>query len=171
MSLVPELRTARLRLRGFVEADLDPFAAMQAEPGFMRHLGVGPSAGRPRTRAETWATMAGQLGQWALRGSGFWAIEHEGRFIGRAGILNPEGWPMPELAYGIAPAEWGRGFALEAASAALGWARENLPAPPVSFIHPDNHPSQRLAERLGAAQDGMIDLPGVQVQLWRYPPA
>jgi RimJ/RimL family protein N-acetyltransferase len=169
--MIPVLRTERLVLRAFTEADLDDFAAMQADPVFMRHLGVGESAGQPRTRSETWTSMAAQLGQWALRGCGFWAIEHEGRFIGRAGILNPEGWPMPELAYGIAPADWGRGLAFEAASAALEWARDNLPAPPVSFIHPENRRSQLLAARLGAAQDGMIDLLGVRVQLWRYPPA
>jgi RimJ/RimL family protein N-acetyltransferase len=169
MSLVPALRTERLVLRAFTEADLDDFAAMQADPAFMRHLGIGDSAGKPRTRAETWAGMATQLGQWALRGCGLWAIEHEGRFIGRAGILYPEGWPMPELAYGIAPAEWGRGLAFEAASAVLGWARGNLPEPVVSFIHPENLRSQRLAARLGAARDGMIDLMGVQAQLWRYP--
>lgn len=168
--MIPVLRTRRLVLRAFVEADLDDFAALQADPVFMRHLGIGDAAGRPRTRLETWMAMAAQLGQWQLRGCGFWAVEHEGRFIGRAGILNPEGWPMPELAYGIAPAAWGRGLAFEAASAVLGWAREALPAPPVSFIHPENLRSQRLAARLGGAQDGLIDLLGVQAQLWRYPP-
>ncbi|TCI00617.1 N-acetyltransferase [Roseococcus sp. SYP-B2431] len=166
---MPVLRTRRLVLRGFIEADLDDFAAMQADPEFMRHLGVGESAGKPRTRSETWTSMATQLGQWALRGRGFWALEHEGRFIGRAGILHPEGWPMPELAYGIAPAEWGRGLAFEAASAVLGWAQANLSEPVVSFVHPGNLRSQRLAQRLGAEQDGMIGLMGVQAQLWRYP--
>ncbi|WP_424812580.1 GNAT family N-acetyltransferase [Roseococcus sp. YIM B11640] len=165
---VPVLRTARLRLRGFTEADLDAFAAMQADPAFMRFLGVGPAAGQPRTRIETWISMATQMGQWELRGCGFWAIEYQGRFIGRAGILHPEGWPMPELAYGIAPVEWGKGFAFEAASAVLEWARGALPAPPVSFIHPDNAPSRRLATRLGGAQDGMIELMGVRAELWRY---
>lgn len=168
--MIPVLRTERLVLRGFEERDLDAFAALQADPEFMRHLGVGDAAGKPRTRIETWMSMATQLGQWQLRGCGFWVIEREGRFIGRAGILNPEGWPMPELAYGIAPVEWGRGLAFEAASAVLGWARRNLPEPPVSFVHPENHRSQRLAARLGARQDGMIDLLGVRAQLWRYPP-
>jgi RimJ/RimL family protein N-acetyltransferase len=166
--MIPALRTERLVLRAFTEADLDAFAALQADPEFMRHLGVGESAGKPRTRLETWSSMAMQLGQWQLRGCGFWAIEHEGRFIGRAGILNPEGWPMPELAYGIAPAEWGRGLAFEAASAVLGWARDSLPEPVVSFVHPENLRSQRLAVRLGGVQDGMIDLLGVHAQLWRY---
>lgn len=169
--MIPLLRTQRLVLRAFTEADLDAFAALQADPVFMRHLGVGESAGKPRTRIETWISMAAQLGQWQLRGCGFWAIEHEGRFIGRAGILNPEGWPMPELAYGIAPAEWGRGLAFEAASAVLGWARAKMPEPVVSFIHPANEASRRLARRLGAAQDGMIHLLGVEAELWRYPPA
>ncbi|WP_421995754.1 GNAT family N-acetyltransferase [Roseococcus sp.] len=166
--MIPVLRTERLLLRAFTEADLDAFAALQADPEFMRHLGVGESAGKPRTRGETWIAMAVQLGHWQLRGCGFWAIEREGRFIGRAGILHPEGWPMPELAYGLAPAEWGRGLAFEAASAVLGWARGTLPTPVASFIHPDNARSRRLAQRLGATQDGLIELKGVTAELWRH---
>nr|MCU0888031.1 GNAT family N-acetyltransferase [Rubritepida sp.] len=91
--VVPELRTDRLLLRGFRESDLDAFAAMQADAEVMRFLGVGENAGRPRSRAETWAAMAQFMGQWALRGHGLWAVEQEGRFIGRLGLLEPEGWP------------------------------------------------------------------------------
>lgn len=168
--MVPELRTARLVLRGFRESDLDAYAAMQADPEVMRFLGVGPDAGRPRTRAESWAGMAQIMGQWALRGRGLWAVEHAGALVGRIGLLEPEGWPGPELAYALARPAWGRGFAREGCAAALDWARAALPgAVIVSFIRPENAASRRLAARLGGTNTGMITLPGVEAERWQYP--
>ena len=43
--------------------------------------------------------MATNLGQWALRGYGMWAVEEidGGRFIGSVGIFQPLDWPEPEL--------------------------------------------------------------------------
>jgi RimJ/RimL family protein N-acetyltransferase len=168
--MIPVLQTERLVLRAFDEADLDAFAAMQADAEVMRFLGVGPSAGQPRTRAETWASMAGILGQWALRGCGLWAVEREGRFIGRAGILRPEGWPEPELAYALARDAWGQGFAVEAAGAALAWAREALPGEDiVSFIRAGNLASCRVAMRLGGVRAGEVRLGDDAAERWVYP--
>ena len=168
--MIPVLRTARLTLRPFAESDLDPFAAMQADPEVMRFLGIGPTAGQPRSRAETWMNMAGALGHWALRGCGLWAIEFEGRFAGRAGILRPEGWPEPELAYALARDAWGHGLATEAAGAVLAWAREALRDEEiVSFIHHANAPSQRVAERLGGRRAGTAAFLGIRAERWTYP--
>ncbi|UPY38341.1 GNAT family N-acetyltransferase [Sediminicoccus sp. KRV36] len=164
--MVPVLTTARLTLRGFTEADLDAFAAMQADAEVMRHLGTGQT----RSRAETWQGMAGFMGQWALRGHGLWALEHQGRFIGRAGILNPEGWPAPELAYALARPAWGQGLAFEAAEAALRWARAALPQRRiVSYIRPANGASRRLAARLGGVQGEALELLGAAAECWDYP--
>lgn len=168
--VIPVLRTARLTLRPFVEADLDAFAAMLADPEVMRFLGIGPNAGRPRSREETWASMAGFLGQWMLRGCGLWAIEREGRFVGRAGILRPEGWPEPELAYALAREAWGQGLAVEAAGAALTWAREALRGEQiVSFIRSGNLASKRVAARLGGVRSGEVRLGDEVAERWAYP--
>lgn len=169
MEFVPVLRTAHLTLRGFREEDLDAFAAMQADPEVMKHLGVGENAGRPRSRAETWAAMAQFMGQWALRGCGLWAVEHEGRFIGRVGILRPEGWPAPELAYALARDAWGRGLAVEAARASLAWAEANLRERTIiSLIKPENAASRRVAQHLGGVKTGMITVMGVEAERWEY---
>ncbi|WP_202614718.1 GNAT family N-acetyltransferase [Elioraea sp. Yellowstone] len=166
---VPRLLTGRLVLRGFAEADLDAYAAMQADPEVMRHLGVGPSAGRPRTREESWTGMAVLMGQWALKGYGMFTVEERatGRFLGRAGILHLAGWPEPELAYALARAAWGRGFATEACRAALDWAWTHVPAQRiVSFVKPGNIASERVAARLGAVREGPCELLGVPCDLW-----
>lgn len=51
--MIPVLTTPRLTLRGFIEQDLDDYAAMQADAQVMRHLGVGAEAGQARGRAES----------------------------------------------------------------------------------------------------------------------
>jgi RimJ/RimL family protein N-acetyltransferase len=167
--LVPRLVTGRLVLRGFTEADLDAYAAMQADPEVMRHLGVGPAAGKPRTREESWTGMALLMGQWALKGYGTFAVEDRatGRFLGRAGILDLAGWPEPELAYAFARDAWGQGYATEACRAALDWAWRHMAAERiVSFIKPGNAASERVAARLGAVREGPTELLGVACDLW-----
>ena len=62
--IVPELRTKRLLLRSFRDADLDPMAAMCADPEVMRYLGDG----RTLDREDTWRQMAMFLGHWEIRG-------------------------------------------------------------------------------------------------------
>ena len=165
-TLIPMLSTPRLTLRGFVEADLDAFATLQADPEVMRHIGTGQTRSRP----ETWQAMAGFMGQWALRGHGIWAVEYEGRFIGRIGLLHPEGWPLPELAYALTRASWGQGLGLEGAAAALAWIRAARPGQPVgSLIRPANLASRRLAARLGGVLTAEIEVLGAPAERWDYP--
>jgi RimJ/RimL family protein N-acetyltransferase len=166
---VPVLTTARLTLRGFRESDLDAYAAMQADPEVMRHLGAGPAAGKPRTRDETWTGMALLMGQWALKGYGSFALEETatGRFVGRAGILHLAGWPEPELAYALAREAWGRGLAEEACRTILPWAFRATGAERiVSYVKPGNERSARLLARLGAVREGMGELLGVPCEVW-----
>ena len=128
---IPTLRTDRLTLRAFQAADLDALAAMQANPEVRRFLG-----GNLLTRAEAWSLMERNLGQWALRGYGMFAVEVEGRCAGWAGVLHPLEWPEPELAYSLDQPFWGRGLATEAARAARDWAFAQLDVHPAGKLHP-----------------------------------
>ena len=156
---VPEIETERLRLRAFRNEDLDAYAAMCADPEVMRYLGTGATL----SRADTWRSMAGFLGHWALRGHGMWALEEKatGTLVGRAGFLEPEGWPGFELGWTLGRPYWGRGFATEAARRALAYAFAELDRDRViSLIRPANTPSMRVAERLGEVRAGEIELLG-----------
>lgn len=168
--MTPVLQTERLILRGFEERDLDACAAMQADAEVMRF--ISPSG--PRDRAVTWRDMAQAIGHWALRGHGLWALEEKGTgsFLGRVGIIRPEGWPEIELAYSLARGAWGRGFATEAGRAALDWAFGALSVPRVaSFIAAGNAASQAVSRRLGAASEGEAVLLGsMPVQWWVHRP-
>src|SRR5947207_14319144 len=84
IEVLAELTTARLRLRQWQDADLEPFAAMNADPEVMRHFPA--SLGRAESDA-----LAARVGSAiAERGWGLWAVEVAGgaRFIGFVG-LNP----------------------------------------------------------------------------------
>lgn len=160
---IPTLRTPRLLLRPFSAADWDGFAALNADADFRRFLGDG----RVLSRDEAWTQMERILGQWALLGYGLLAVEHEGRFAGRVGVLRPAGWPEPELAWGIAPAFWGFGLAAEAAAAARDWAFKACGFTQLaSFILPANARSARVAEKLGATRAGEITILGRTVDRW-----
>ncbi len=162
---IPTLRTPRLTLRAFQASDWDALAAMNADMEVMRWLG-----GRARSREEVWTLMESALGQWALRGYGLFAVEVDGVFAGRVGVLHPADWPEPELAWGLASKFWGRGLATEAARTVSDWAFARFGfARLVSVILADNVRSQRVAEKLGAAREGTITLRGFTADVWVHP--
>jgi RimJ/RimL family protein N-acetyltransferase len=159
------LTTPRLRLRQFVEADLDALAAIYADAETMQYLGAGATFTRP----ETWRAIASMLGHWLLRGYGMWAVEERasGSMVGRVGFIDPEGWPGFELGWVIARSHWGRGYAPEAAAVALRYAREMLgKARVISLIRPANAASIRVAEKIGQRRDGAVEL--FEQEAWVY---
>jgi len=138
---------------------------MNADPAVRDWLG-----GNLLSREQAWTQIESFLGQWALRGYGIFAVQFDGNLIGRVGVLHPADRPEPELAWTLASPYWGRGLATEAAAEVRRWvferfSRERL----VSYISPDNMRSRRVAEKLGAVQDGEIVLRGFVAQLWVHP--
>lgn len=165
MIVMTTIETPRLLLRPLREEDMDAYAAMHADPEIMRYLGEGV----PLSREESWRNMAMFLGHWTLRGYGMWALEERatGAFVGRAGLHCPEGWPDREVGWALARAHWGKGYALEAAQAALQHAFATLQWPrAISLIDPENQRSIRVAERLGERLDREITLRGKRTLLY-----
>jgi RimJ/RimL family protein N-acetyltransferase len=156
---IPTIETERLSLRPFREADVVALFELLQDPDVFRFVGDR----REPTLQETWRAVAGWLGHWAMRGYGQWAIEERssGRFIGRAGIINPVDWPGPEVGYLLSRPYWGRGYATEAARAAMDWGFEQFVFPDlISLIDPDNAASIAVATRLGEALRGETELWG-----------
>jgi len=107
--------------------------------------------GGPVSRPDAWRGIAGMLGHWVLRGFGLWAVDRksDGIFIGRVGLLHPEGGPGLEIAWMLARSCWGQGYATEAAKVALDFGSQATPASRlISLIDPRNRASQKVAERL-----------------------
>jgi RimJ/RimL family protein N-acetyltransferase len=158
-SPVTVIQTERLAMRMLRDDDLDALAQMYADAETMRYIGIG----EPLDREATWREVAMHLGHWRLRGYGMWALEERatGTLIGRAGLWNPEGWPALEAGWLVARPRWGEGFATEAARAILDHAFAVLGLEHiVSFIHPDNAASIRVAEKMGGRREGTVLLNG-----------
>ena len=165
---VPIIDTPRLRLRAFSEGDFAAYRALVSDPEVMRYLGDG----RPLDDLAAWRQLATILGHWVLRGFGLWAVEERDsrRFVGQAGLLEPGGWPGFEVAYALHPSVWGRGYAREAAGAALRHARVVLGRREIiSIIRPGNAASVRVATSLGAVRSHAIEFAGGTADVYRYP--
>ena len=156
MTSIPTLRTERLVLRPFRGEDLDAWAQILADPETAQFIGG------VRTREDAWRSMAMYLGHWELRGYGQWAVERrlDGRFVGRAGLWYPEGWPELEVGWTLARDAWGEGFATEAGRAAIDWGFNELGLDRIgSVIAVDNARSRAVAVRLGMSLDYETELP------------
>jgi RimJ/RimL family protein N-acetyltransferase len=152
------VRTSRLLLRPWTDADLSPFAAMNADAGVMEHF---PSL---LTREESDALAARFRDHWALRGFGLWAVELPGEapFIGFVGLMTPSFeahfTPCVEVGWRLARAYWGRGLATEGARAVVRLGFEQLGLGEiVSMTVPDNLRSRRVMEKLGMSHDPKDD--------------
>jgi RimJ/RimL family protein N-acetyltransferase len=162
-----QIETERLVMRPTQAQDLDGWAELMADPEASRFIGG------PVPRAAAWRGMMAMAGAWSLQGFGMFSMieKTSGRWIGRTGPWQPEGWPGTEVGWGVLPSVQGRGYAHEAAVAAIDWAFDTLGWDEVIHcIDPANTPSQRLAERLGSANRGPGRLPApfedFEVELW-----
>lgn len=163
----PILFTPRLILRAPAAEDFEGWAEFHADPETMRHLGgVQP-------RSVAWRGLCGLLGAWTIRGfSMFSLIERSsGAWVGRVGPHRPEGWPGNEIAWGVHPRFAGKGYAYEAAVAALDFAFDVLGwDDAMHCIAPENARSIALAQRVGAVNRGPTALPApldtIRVDNW-----
>lgn len=151
-----ELETPRLRLRQWRAGDRAPFAAINADPEVMRHIGSGVLG-----RAGSDELLNRLRREWTRNGHGLWALERreDGALLGFCGLavpgFLPQVLPAVEIGWRLRRDAWGHGYATEAARAALaaGWHDLAL-AQVISIIHPDNERSMAVAERLGMRVTG-----------------
>ena len=148
------LETPRLRLRQWRDSDVDPFAEMGRDAQVMACL--------PRlyTRDEAQAIFERNRDFIEERGYGFWALEEIGGapFIGFVGIkdvlFDAPFTPAVEIGWRLARAYWGKGYASEAARAALAYGFEELGLDEiVAFLLAENQRSAHVCERLGMRRD------------------
>lgn len=163
----PILFTQRLILRLPEPQDFEAYAAFAADTETMTHLGGATQ------RAVAWRDFSLRAGAWMTRGfSMFSVIERDsGRWIGRIGPWQPDGWPGTEVGWAVAREAAGKGYAHEAAQAAIDYAVDVLGwTDVIHTIAPDNLRSIRLAERLGSTNRGPVRLPApldaMRVDAW-----
>ncbi len=165
MAALVELSTERLVLRGWRDADLEPFAWQNADPR-VREFFHPPVLPREESDALAARIRAG----FDEHGFGLWAVEVPGvaPFIGFVGLAVPRFeahfTPCVEVGWYVAFDHWGRGYALEAARAAVRFGFDELHLDEiVAMTVPGNQRSRRVMERLGMQHDlaGDFDHPRV----------
>src|SRR5262249_12832325 len=142
--------TARLLLRPWRDADLAPFSRISADAAVMEFLRPLPD----RASAEAWGARGREhwrrhrVGQWGV------GIPGEGPFVGVVGLASvayeAHFTPAVEIAWRLDRAHWGRGYATEAARAALDYGFGELGLDQIVAITvPINWRSRRVMERIG----------------------
>ncbi len=143
----PVLQTERLILRPTATEDFEPWAAFMADETASRYIGgVQP-------RSVAWRGFCSMAGALAMFGFAMFSVVEKGsgRWVGRLGPWRPDGWPGPEVGWGLVREAWGKGYATEGATAAIDWAFDHLGwTEVIHCIDPENAPSQAVARRLGS---------------------
>ena len=172
-STVPVLQTPRLVLRGHRLDDFAPCAALWADPEVTRFISAAPA-----TEEEAFARFLRFPGLWAVLGFGYWAIEARdtGRYIGHVGFADYRRAIVPpldgpEIGWTLEAAAAGRGYATEAAGAALAWGDRALGGrATVCIVRPDHVRSIRVADKLGYRPAGLATYKGNTCAVFRRPP-
>lgn len=146
--MTTEIRTARLLLRRARPDDLDAVHAFMSSPQAMRYWATLPHASMAVT--EPWFEAQFFSGDPARDE---WVVEHEGRVIGNIGI-----WNQPELGYIFHPDVWGRGIAMEAATAFIAYAFATYAMDAITAdVDPRNAASLTLLRKLGFVETGRAE--------------
>src|SRR5205823_1088887 len=144
---IANIQTERLLLRLPRIEDFDGYAELHADEIAARHIGG------TLPRAAAWRKFLQQPGAWAIQGYAMFSVidKARGEWVGMCGPWQPEGWPGTEVGWAFRRAAWGKGYASEAAIAAIDWSFAQLGwSEVIHSIDAENAPSQALARRLGS---------------------
>ena len=167
--MIPEVRTERLLLRGWTDADRPAYAAINADPLVMAIARAGADPGREPTPSSTawWPTGPSTATAW-------WCVDLDGECIGFTGLATPRDAVHArcvEVGWRLASAHWGHGYAPEAARAALAFGFDDVGLDEiVSFTTVRNAKSRRVMEKLGMTRDPDADFdhPRATAELRRH---
>jgi RimJ/RimL family protein N-acetyltransferase len=163
---VEELRSARLRLRGWAPEDVDFLFDLYSREEVQRYIGLVPRVMTDRAEAQerldrlTSNALPAPLGVWAV------AHEDDGRLLGVLLLHSiPASGTVPprqpsgdiEIGWHFHPDAWGQGYATEAAGRVLQHAFDGGLARVVAVTNPQNAASQRVCRRIGMTHEGRTD--------------
>jgi RimJ/RimL family protein N-acetyltransferase len=162
-----KIETERLLLRIPRIEDFEGYAELLADEDACRYIGGH------MPRAAAWRRFLQMPGAWLVQGFGMFSVieKASGEWLGQLGPWQPESWPGHEVGWAFRRSAWGRGYATEAAIAAIDWAFDHLQwSDVIHCIDPDNRSSQALAQRLGSRNRGPGRLPApfeaARIDIW-----
>jgi RimJ/RimL family protein N-acetyltransferase len=161
------IQTERLLLRLPRLEDVEAMLEFVGDDEVMRPIG-GEAGGveQAQESVERW------ISRWERDDVGQFAVELDGVAIGRVGLLvwDARTWTTAsyadagdgaetEIGWALTRRFWGHGYATEAARAVREWAyAERDLERIISLIAPENHRSQRVAEKLGAHVEKRVEM-------------
>ncbi|WP_263769403.1 GNAT family N-acetyltransferase [Propionivibrio soli] len=153
----PELQTKRLRLRELDASDAPAIFKIYSNSSAMPFFGTDPI----NSLAEAEKTIAKFSGWRSLPNPGIrWGLEEKstGRLIGSCGLFAwNRAWHRCTTGYELEFSARGQGFMNEALRVALCWGFTEMQLNRIDAqIHPGNHASLRLAEKLGFRREGCL---------------
>ena len=152
----PTLRTERLRLRPFADADADALFALHSSARVLRYWDSPPWT--ERTRAERFLAVSRQLEEDGTGARVAMERRSDATFLGWCGLVrwNPD-YRSASLGYCLGEGGWGDGYATEAASALLQWGFDTLDLNRVQAeTDTRNLASARVLEKLGFVREGTL---------------
>lgn len=158
------LQTERLRLCPFELADAAFYRQLVNTPGWLRFIGdrnIHTLQSAENYLQERIMTAFEQNGYGALV---MMNAQHEP--LGMCGLFKRDNLEFPDIGYALLPEHEGQGYALEAATAVLKWALEDLKFPKILAItNPDNERSQVLLKKIGLVYVDRIRLSADEEEL------
>jgi len=158
--MMESFETRRLLLRPRRPGDFEACRLMDGDPEVIRYVGAPWS-----NEAEHLAFLRRRIDMVFPPGLGYWTLvprDDPAGFLGWvmlcpwdvAGAEVEFGWRLPRAA-------WGHGYATEAALPILAQGFRNADFSwVVADIHPANHASLRVAEKIGLSFSGLVDYHG-----------
>jgi RimJ/RimL family protein N-acetyltransferase len=152
------LATERLSIRKLSVDDAEFMLRLLNEPSFLQN--IGDKGVRTVKEARAYI-LDGPVASYERLGFGMWLVEAKEPSvpIGICGLLKRDALEDVDIGYALLPAFWSRGYAVEAASAVLAYARDTLGLQRVVAItNVDNQSSIRLLEKIGFEYEKRIRL-------------
>ncbi len=163
---IERLTTPRLLLRELQIGDFEAYANHVSDPKATVYMGGAVD------RRRAWSMFGSLTGGWLLTGAGWWAVElcATGEFIGTVGAFFRESaiglGPSAELEVGwsLLQPYWRKGYATEAARAALAFGFDRHPVRrAIAHIDAENVASIGVAKAIGMTFESEVDFYGVPI--------
>jgi ribosomal-protein-alanine N-acetyltransferase len=166
---VKVVQTGRLVLRPLEASDVPAYAAIRGDPEVWRWM-PGGAAKAPDAAAAAAERVPRFAAHWRDRGYGVWGVVERagGALVGHCGLNWLEQFDEVEVLYMFARPAWGKGYATEAARAAVefGFGPAGLQRI-IGLVHPQNRASQRVLEKLGLGYRHDVTFQGMRARFYQ----
>ena len=164
--IIPTIQTSHLLLQAWTPEDASLWVDILHEDGILRYF---PNQTPPSPETAD-AYIAHHRSHWEKFGYGHWAVLtiQNGLIVGWAGLEFLPELGETEVAYLLSKRVQGRGYATEAACAAVrfGFEKASL-VKIVGLVHPENAASVRVLEKCGLSFFDKITLWGLEMSRYR----